>query len=137
MKSYTIRLLPGQDLLKSIMDFIRAERIEAGCILTCVGSLTRAMIRFANQESTSRKDGHFEIVSLVGTVAMSGAHLHISISDGQGKTIGGHLMEGSVVYTTAEIVIAAFPELVYRREMCEASGYQELVVYSVQEINDR
>ena len=137
MKTFTIRLLPGQDLMNSIADFVRAERIEAGCIVTCVGSLTKSMIRYANQGMTSEMEGYFEIVSLVGTVAMSGSHLHISISDGKGKTTGGHLMEGCLVYTTAEIVIAVFPELVYRRELCEESGYAELVVYSVQEVNGK
>ena len=137
MNTFTIRLLPGQDLMKSIDDFVRAERIGAGCILTCVGSLTKSVIRYANQATSSEMEGYFEIVSLVGTIAMSGSHLHISISDGRGKTIGGHLMEGCVVYTTAEIVIVVFPELVYRREMCEESGYPELVVYTVQEINGK
>jgi len=30
---------------------------------------------------------------------------HICISDSTGKTIGGHLLEGCKIYTTAEIVI--------------------------------
>jgi predicted DNA-binding protein with PD1-like motif len=43
----------------------------------------------ANANSTTiLKDSHFEIVSLVGTLAVNGAHLHISISDPHGKTIG-------------------------------------------------
>jgi hypothetical protein len=33
-----------------------------------------------------------------------------------------------LIYTTAEIVIAAFPDLVYRRELCEESGYLELLI---------
>jgi predicted DNA-binding protein with PD1-like motif len=78
-------------------------------------------------------DGHFEIVSLVGTVGMTGSHLHLSISDGHGRMLGGHLLDGCLVYTTAEIVMASFPNLVFRREMCENSGYPELVIYTVQE----
>ena len=133
MKTHIFRLLPGQDLNKSIMDFVKTERIAAGCILTCVGSLTTAVIRYANTGEASRVDGHFEIVSLVGTVDMNAPHLHISISDGHGKMLGGHLLDGCIVYTTAEIVLASFPELVFRRELCEKSGYPELVVYTVQE----
>jgi predicted DNA-binding protein with PD1-like motif len=133
MLTYTFRLLPGQDLLNSINDFVRAERIGAGCILTCTGSLTRAALRFANKSEATIVEGSFEIISLVGTIAMAGPHLHLSISDGNGKMSGGHLMEGCTVYTTAEIVIGVFPELVYRREFSAESGYAELVVYSVQE----
>jgi hypothetical protein len=49
--------------------------------------------------------GKHEIVSLVGTLALDGDHLHIAVSDSTGRTIGGHLMEGSLVYTTAEIAV--------------------------------
>lgn len=59
---------------------------------TCVGSLTNNTIRFANQSEGSKDDGHFEIVSLIGSVSVNGSHLHISISDSTGKTIGGHLL---------------------------------------------
>lgn len=134
METHIFRLLPGQDLNQSISDFVLNQRIAAGSILTCVGSLTRAVIRFANKPEGTQVDGHFEIVSLVGNVGMSGSHLHLSISDGHGKMLGGHLLDGCLVYTTAEIVLASFPELVFRREMCEQSGYPELVIYTIQEL---
>lgn len=134
MNTHTFRLLPGQDLKKSIDDFVNSQRIAAGSILTCVGSLTRAVIRFANRPEGTLVEGYFEIVSLAGTVGMTGSHLHLSISDGHGKMLGGHLLDGCLVYTTAEIVLASFPELVFRREMCEQSGYPELVIYTVQEM---
>ena len=134
METHTFRLLPGQDLSKSISDFVYNLRIAAGCILTCVGSLTCAVIRFADKPDGTKVEGHFEIDSLVGTVGMGGQHLHIAISDGEGKILGGHLLEGCLVYTTAEIVLASFPELVYRREYSQDTGYEELVVYTVQQL---
>ena len=132
METHTFRLLPDQDLARSISDFVYSQRIAAGCILTCAGSLTRAVIRYADKPRATQVDGHFEIVSLVGTVGMAGQHLHISISDGNGKMLGGHLMDGCLVYTTAEIVLASFPGQVFRREYSAESGYDELVVYTVQ-----
>jgi uncharacterized protein len=67
---------------------------------------------------------------MTGTVSIHGSHLHIAISDGDGVTIGGHLVSGCKIYTTAEIVIAEFEDVVYKREMFENdSGYEELVVY--------
>ncbi len=129
MRSYTFRLKPEQDLLDQIEKFVNENEIEAGCALACVGSLTQATLRLANRESHTVYGGHFEIVSLTGTVSTHGSHLHIAISDRDGRTIGGHLVEGCTIYTTAEIVIAAFPQLVYKREPCELSGYPELVVH--------
>jgi hypothetical protein len=130
MKNHTFRLHPGQDLFDSIEAFLLVENIEAGCVLSGVGSLTRAVLRLANRDFYAEYEGHFEIVSLTGTVSVHGSHLHISISDGDGKTIGGHLVPGCKIYTTAEIVLAVFPDIVYKRELLENdSGYEELVVY--------
>lgn len=129
MQTYTFRLKPGQDLFSEIELFAHAHKIEAGCILCSVGSLTRAALRLANREEASDFAGHFEIVSLTGTVSTHGSHIHMAISDGEGKTLGGHLLAGCVIYTTAEIVLAAFDDVVYRRELIEDdSGYEELVV---------
>lgn len=128
MRNYTFRLTPGQDLYNSIEMFVKESKIEAGCVLSGVGSLNRLTLRFANQEISNEDARHFEIVSITGTVSIHGSHLHISASNGQGRTIGGHLLPGCSIYTTAEIVILAFDNVVYKREFAEDSGYEELIV---------
>lgn len=130
MRNYTFRLRPEQDLFDSIELLLREKNIAAGCILSGVGSLRHARLRLANREYYSEYDGFFEIVSITGTVSVYGSHLHISISDGDGRTIGGHLESGCKIYTTAEIVLAVFDDVVYKREFAEDSGYDELVVYN-------
>lgn len=129
MDTCVLRFKPDQDLLGQINSYLNAENIKAGVVLSCVGSLTRANLRLANQEKGSIFEGFFEIVSLVGTLSTAGSHLHLSISDGQGKTLGGHLLPGCKIYTTAEMVLGIFPELRFEREDCELSGYPELKVY--------
>jgi len=129
MRNYTFRLKSGQDLFDAIDAFVKEKRVEAGCVLSGVGSLTHAAIRLANREYTSQYEGYFEIVSMTGTVSIHGSHLHISVSDGDGKTVGGHFESGCKIYTTAEIVIAVFDDAIYKREFAEDSGYDELTVY--------
>ncbi len=130
MKVHTFRLKPTQDLFDSIEECVKQHNIEAGCILSSVGSLTHATLRLANRNDYNQYSGHFEIVSMTGTVSIHGSHLHLAISDGDGVTIGGHLVSGCKIYTTAEIVIAEFDDVVYKRELFENdSGYEELAVY--------
>lgn len=129
MDCYTFRLRPGQDLLRSIQDYVSEHAVSAGCVLSGVGSLTQATLRLANQFEYNQYQGHFEIVAITGTVSTNGSHLHIAISDGEGHTTGGHLVPGCIIYTTAEIVLGVFPEIEYQRELCPDSGYAELVVY--------
>ena len=133
MQNYTFRLKPGQDLFDSIQAFAMKQHVQAGCILSGVGSLSHATLRLANRNNNSEYKGPFEIVSITGTVSVHGSHLHISISDGDGKTSGGHFESGCKIYTTAEIVIAAFEDVVYKRELAEDSGYEELTVYPLYE----
>ena len=88
MENYTFRLKPGHDLFDAIEAFVKEQNIEAGCIISAVGSLTHATLRLANREFHTEYEGYFEIVSITGAVSVHGSHLHISFSDADGKTIG-------------------------------------------------
>ncbi len=127
-KSYAIRLKPGADLKKSIQSFAAEHQLKAAWVVTCAGSLTSYQIRFANQPSGTTGSGHFEIVGLSGTVSVNGSHLHVSISDSTGKTIGGHLMEGCIVYTTAEIIIQGSDRMIFTRKKDGTTDWEELQV---------
>jgi uncharacterized protein len=128
-KTYALRLLPNMDLKQEIEAFAKKNNIQAGYIITCVGSLKKASLRLANQSSISTWDQKFEIVSLVGTLsAAHGLHLHASISDSTGTTIGGHLVPGNIIYTTAEIVIGEALDLAFIRELDSTTTYKELKI---------
>jgi uncharacterized protein len=128
VKTHAFRLKPGTDLKREIESYVKASNIQAGWISCGVGSLTNYNIRFANQPEGSKGSGHFEIVSLVGTVSLNGSHIHISISDSTGKTIGGHLLDDNLVYTTAEIVIQESDDFVFMREKDGNTPWEELKI---------
>lgn len=128
MKVFALRLKPNMDLKKSLKIFGESNNIQAGYILTCVGSLSQAKIRFADQSNSKIFNQKFEIVSLVGTLSINGIHLHIALADKEGKTIGGHLDEGCIIYTTAEIVIGESEEFTFVRNIDEQTGFKELKI---------
>jgi predicted DNA-binding protein with PD1-like motif len=128
IKTHPLRLKPGADLKKEIEAYVKSQGILAGWIATCSGSLTQYNIRFANQPDGTKAEGHFEIVSLSGTVSANGSHIHISIGDSTGKTIGGHLLEENIVYTTAEIVLQEDESFVFTREKDGTTEWEELQV---------
>ena len=133
LTAHAFRLKPGEDLKTGIQNLVNEKQIKAGWVSTGVGSLTNYQVRFANQPNGSTDSGHFEIVSLTGTVSTNGSHLHISLSDSTGKTIGGHLMEGCKIYTTAEIVILSSNEFVFKREKDGTTPWEELQVVPTKE----
>jgi uncharacterized protein len=128
LTTYSFRLQPGNDLKKEIESFVRSNTIEAGWIVCGVGSLTDYHIRFANQKEGSKGHGHFEIISLMGTVSANGCHIHIGISDSEGGMIGGHLLDENIIYTTAEIIIQSEDKLVFTREKDAKTGWNELKI---------
>ena len=129
MTVFALRLSPGQDLKTALDAFAREKQLHAGFVITCVGSLRKAVIRPADQQEPLVREQKFEIVSLVGTFSPDGSHLHIALSDGTGATIGGHLLEGNLIYTTAEIVVGEAEGVIFRRELDAKTGYGELSIY--------
>jgi predicted DNA-binding protein with PD1-like motif len=126
-----MRLNPHDDLKLSLKKFAVDNNFRAAIILTCVGSLEHYSLRFANEKRPSSRAGYYEIVSLTGTLSMDACHLHVSLSDNRGITIGGHLMEGNKIYTTAEIAIGELPDLIFERVPDPTYGFHELTIHHV------
>ncbi len=133
MKVFALRLKPDQDLRQSLKEFALSNNIQAGFILSAIGSLKQAAIRFADQPKSEILQGRFEILSLNGTLSVSGLHLHITIADSVGNTIGGHLDNDSIIYTTAEIVIGASEDLIFLRSPDPQTGFLELEIQTVKQ----
>jgi len=127
-KTHAFRILPGQDIKEELDKKVKANQWIAAGLLTAVGSLNSAKIRFANQTQATEIPGKLEILSLSGTLGPDGSHLHISVADSSGKTYGGHLMPGCLVYTTAEIILVVLEDFVFKRETDSTYGYKELLV---------
>jgi hypothetical protein len=127
MKTHVFRLGPGKDLRKSIQEYAHANHMKAASVLTCVGSVGTLVLRTADGRILKKK-GNFEIVSLVGTLEAQDLHLHISASNGKGLVTGGHLREGTIVRTTAELVIAELDGVAFSREHDPETGYVELSI---------
>ncbi len=133
MKTHVFRLHPGQDLRQEIDEYVKEKNIKAGCILTCVGNLTKAILRMSGAKAgevhpIKTFEGTFEIVSLVGTVESGNSHLHISISDDNGIVYGGHLKNGSIIGVTAEVVIGELENIEFKRLLDPKTGFEELVI---------
>ena len=128
LRGYAFRLRPHEDLKKCIQQFAKTNGLKAGAILSAVGSLERLNIRFANQPDGTVRTGFFEIVSLTGTFSEASCHIHICVSDANGQTLGGHLLDENLIYTTAEIVVVNLYDLEFMRLTDITYNYKELVV---------
>ncbi len=132
MKTLPIRLTPGQDLRTALEAAVQSQNCHAAFVLSGIGSLSTAGLRFAGAEQPERLTGDLEILSLSGAVAFDGAksssHLHMALSTATGQVLGGHVAAGCIVRTTAEVLLALLPEWEFAREPDVLTGYDELVV---------
>lgn len=125
---HAIRLKENDDLKKAIKEYAKEHNIEAGCVLSGVGCVKHAHIRLAKAVSFLDEDKDYEIVSITGTISKDGLHIHISLSDEEGNTVGGHLSDGTIINTTCELVILELPNYTFTREFDSNTGYNELVI---------
>lgn len=132
MQTLPIRLTPAQDLRTALEAAVLSHNCRAAFVLSGIGSLSTAGLRFAGAQQPERLTGEMEILSLSGTVAFDGtkssSHLHMAISTATGQVLGGHVAAGCIVRTTAEVLLALLPEWEFAREPDAATGFDELVV---------
>jgi predicted DNA-binding protein with PD1-like motif len=129
MQLHPLRLSPGQDLRAALETHLAGH--AAAFVLQGIGSLSVAQLRLAGAGQATELRGDLEILTLAGSLAPDGAHLHMSVADAQGHVLGGHVAPGCIVRTTAEILLAFLPDHVFSRELdADGSGFRELVVRS-------
>jgi predicted DNA-binding protein with PD1-like motif len=130
MRMRALRLGPGADLKRELARLVGADGMAAAFVAACVGSLARARLRMPSAageaDAVLELDEPMEIVSLAGTLSPEGLHLHIALSRGDGACVGGHVLGGCLVHTTAELVIGELTDLAFQRRPDAATGYREL-----------
>ncbi|HEY3920092.1 MAG TPA: PPC domain-containing DNA-binding protein [Stellaceae bacterium] len=113
--TYAVALETGDEAVKVLTDFVRAEEIEAASI-TAIGAFRRAVLGYFDWQSKQYKkipvEEQVEVLSLLGDVAVSeGAptlHIHAVLGKSDGSVIGGHLLS-SEVRPTLEVIITQSP----------------------------
>jgi len=123
---HVLRLLPGEDVRVQLAQWCTAQGIEAAVVLSAVGSLSTANLRYGGRSNGSTTTGDLEVCSLSGTLSKHGLHLHLAIADADGHMVGGHLLEGCVVRTTLEVAINELGGVRLKRALDERTGFSEL-----------
>ena len=123
-----LRLTPGADLRRSLEQAVQAKGLQAAFVAAGIGSLRPTKLRLAGAAEPMEIDGDVELLTLSGSVAEHGSHLHLSLADAQGRVTGGHAAYGCIVRTTAEVLMVALPEWRFSRELDGDTGWAELVV---------
>ena len=128
MEPLPVRLSPGADIRAALEAEVAARGHHAAFVISGIGSLSGARLRLAGAAEPIQLQGHLEVLTLAGTVAANGSHLHMSVANSEGRVIAGHVAPGCFVRTTLELLIVLLSEWSFRRELDATTGFAELVV---------
>jgi predicted DNA-binding protein with PD1-like motif len=103
-QEYLVRAEQGVDLKVYIESMAKRLGLKLA-VVSCIGAVRRASLAYYDQERKVFLPPHefntpHEIVSCTGNIALKDgkefAHLHMVLSDIEGKAFGGHVMSAEV-----------------------------------------
>ena len=100
---------PGDLLLEGIRQAAKATGIHTGAVISGLGSLTRANLSLLGQKVEMEQK--LEIMQFNGVIAAGEPHIHITLADASGRFHGGHVNDGCMINTVAELTIQRLPGL--------------------------
>ncbi len=95
----------GTDLLEGLTSIVQKENIRLGRI-HAIGATTHAVVAYYDQNTKQYNPMEFsdgmEILNLTGNISIRDGkpfvHVHIVLSDREGKAFGGHVLPGTKLF---------------------------------------
>ncbi|EDY38381.1 bifunctional protein GlmU [Cyanobium sp. PCC 7001] len=107
MRFLALHLEPGTDV-RQALEQVAAQEGGSGFVLSVVGNLSQAAFQCPGKAGPTLLAGELEIITLQGTIAAGGVHLHLSFSDDACQVWGGHLEPGTLVLKGADLLVGLF-----------------------------
>ena len=128
-----VRLKPGTDVLLGLQEACERNGINNGVILSAIGSLQDPHFCNPVELPTKAGYGYGETLHLTGPIELTSAsgiichddegntnmHVHMTVTDRHGNAHGGHLVEGTKVLLTVDVILAEIEGLVMGRKFDE------------------
>lgn len=121
-KAIFVRFSEGEDLLEAVASTAKHNGVDSGFFFL-IGTLKKAVLGYYEKAKylSIEKKGPLEVVSCTGNISTKEnnevvVHAHIVVSDRNSNAFGGHVLPGSTIDATAELVLVRAEKGVLRRE---------------------
>jgi len=110
-----VRMKYNTDLLEGLEQAVKSQKIKNAVILSGVGSVTRYHVHAVSSTTLpaklaySERAGPMDLIAVNGYVLGGRIHAHITMTDDQ-KAFGGHLHEGTTVFTFAIVALGVLDD---------------------------
>lgn len=110
-----IRLKYNTDLLEGLQQAVKKENIKNAVILSGAGSVTSYHVHAVNNTTLpaklayTKQNAPMDLIAVNGYVLGGRIHAHVTLTDDK-KAFGGHLHEGTTVFTFAIITLGVLDD---------------------------
>ena len=127
-----VRLFPGENVNKELIEICKKHRIDSGVILSGIGQFEKVELgyfKFKGDYTNEVFEKPLEVLSLNGNICKIGKeyilHIHAVLSDEKKNTYGGHFIN-STVKITGEIVILK-TNILFKRKIDKQTGLKNMI----------
>ena len=110
MQHYFYNFSKGVDVYNSLNELHRDHK-STSFLISAVGDLSKVSLKCPLNDLPLIFEKKLEIITLSGYLRSTESHLHISVSDENGSVFGGHLLSGTIVLKSLDVLIGVVPNL--------------------------
>ena len=135
-RSFLLRIPENEDFIKYVSEFAKKKEIKTA-VVSAIRSLKRAKLGYFNigwgRYEEFSVDGLHELIIATGNISLKNGepfpHIHALLGDHDGKTVGGHLIEGEVF--VAEVYIEEL-----KGKPLERISYGNLTLWKAEDLSN-
>ncbi len=110
MEHYFYNFSTGVDVYNSLNELHRHHNCTS-FLISAVGDLSKVSLKCPLNDKPIIFEKKLEIITLSGYLRSTESHIHISVSDENCNIFGGHLLSGTIVLKSLDVLIGVIPNL--------------------------
>ena len=110
MEHYFFKLSSGADICNSLNE-LQINNDSTSFLLSAVGDLSKVSFKCPLNQKPIILEKKLEIITLSGYLKSNESHIHISVSDDNCSVFGGHLLSGTLVHKSLDLLIGVIPNI--------------------------
>ena len=110
MEHYFYKFSRGADVYDSLNELHKGD-LSTSFLISAVGDLSKVSLKCPLNDKPVIFEKKLEIISLSGYLRSKESHIHISVSDQNCNLLGGHLLSGTIVFKSLDVLIGVLPNV--------------------------
>ena len=110
MEHFFYNFSKGADVHNSLNE-LHSNIKSTSFLISAVGDLSKVSFKCPLNDKPKIFQKKLEIITLSGYLSSKESHLHISVSDENCSVFGGHLLPGTIVLKSLDVLIGVIPNL--------------------------